>query len=77
MHRFSTFPLCAREIAVIPPKSNQKDQREYNTYYRKRHLIERFFFKLKQFRGMATRYCNLAGYFLGAIKWISPLILMR
>ena len=42
--------------------------------YRTRHLVENFFADLKQFRGIATRYCklgesfaafiNLAGWFL-------------
>ena len=37
--------------SVIPPKSNRKDQREYDKYlYKARHLIENFFLKLKQFR---------------------------
>lgn len=64
-------------VAVIPPKSNRKEQREYDKYYYKeRNLIERFFGKLKQFRGVATRYCKRAQYFLGAVKLASSIILM-
>ena len=44
-------------IAVIPPKSNRKVQRDCDTYmYKWRHLIENYFAKIKKFRGIATRY---------------------
>ena len=43
--------------AVIPPRSNRKQQRGYDrTLYRLRNRIERCFSKLKQFRRFATRY---------------------
>ncbi len=43
--------------AVIPPKSNRKVQRDYDTHmYKWRHLIENYFAKIKEFRGIATRY---------------------
>ena len=43
--------------AVIPPKANRKIQREYDEeIYKWRHLVEDYFAKLKQFRGIATRY---------------------
>jgi transposase len=43
--------------AVIPPKSNRKQQREYDKeLYKKRNRIERCFSRLKQFRRFATRY---------------------
>jgi transposase len=43
--------------AVIPPKSNRKQQREYDEdLYKKRNRIERCFSRLKQFRRFATRY---------------------
>jgi len=64
-------------IAVIPPKSNRKEQRTYDKhYYKERNLIERFFCKLKQFRGIATRYCKRGKYFLEAVKLASSIILM-
>jgi transposase len=63
--------------AVIPPKSNRKTQREYDKhYYKERNLVERFFCRLKQFRGIATRYCKRGEYFLEAVKLASCLILM-
>lgn len=53
--------------SVIPPKSNRTEQREYDEeLYKVRHLIEHFFAKLKQFRGIATRYEKRASTFLGA-----------
>lgn len=64
-------------IAVIPPKSNRKEQRHYDKhYYKDRNLIERFFCRLKQFRGIATRYCKRGKYFLEAVKLASAIILM-
>ena len=47
-------------IATIPPKANRKlplvfDKEQYQI----RHLVENLFADLKQFRGIATRYCKL------------------
>ena len=39
--------------------------------YRQRNLIERFFNKLKQFRGIATRYDRKAKNFLAAGKRVA------
>ena len=61
--------------AVIPPKSNQKTPWEFDQdKYRWRHLIENFFAKLKQYRGIATRYDKRACAFLGAIHWVAGVI---
>jgi transposase len=44
-------------VAVIPPKSNRKVQREYDKdLYKQRNRIERCFSKLKHFQRFATRY---------------------
>ena len=44
-------------IAVIPPKSNRKHQRNYDAdIYKWRHLVENYFAKIKEFRAIATRY---------------------
>lgn len=60
---------------VIPPKSNRIEQREYDEdIYKIRHLIENFFAKLKQFRGIATRYDKRASTFLGAIYLAASII---
>ncbi len=43
--------------AVIPPKANRKIQRDYDAdVYKWRHLVENYFVKIKEFRGIATRY---------------------
>ena len=47
--------------AVIPPRANRKEVREYDVHhYKSRNLIERFFARIKQFRRIATRYDKLA-----------------
>ena len=46
---------------TIPPKSNRRVQYEYDREsYKTRYRVEKFFAELKQFRGIATRYCKLA-----------------
>lgn len=43
--------------AVIPPKSNRLLQRIYDkAMYTWRHLVENYFAKIKEYRGIATRY---------------------
>jgi len=60
---------------VIPPKSNRKEQRDYDQdMYKSRHLIENFFAKLKQYRAIATRYDKRACAFLGAIYFAASVI---
>jgi len=55
-------------IAVIPPKKNRRQQREYDVFlYKERNQVERLFNKLKNFRRVATRYDKLDVAFLGFI----------
>jgi transposase len=51
-------------VAVIPPRSNRKEKRyHYRELYKKRHKVENAFLKMKQWRGIATRYSkNIASY---------------
>ncbi len=61
--------------AVIPPKANRKQKREYDEEaYKCRHLIENFFAKLKLYRAIATRYDKSADAFLGAINLAAAVI---
>ena len=61
--------------AVIPPKKNRKQPREYDKeLYKARYLIENFFARLKQYRAIATRYDKLATTFLGGIFLASSVI---
>ena len=46
-------------VAVIPPKSNRRFPAEFDRHtYKWRHLIENFFQKLKDYRGIAMRCCK-------------------
>lgn len=54
--------------AVIPPRAHRKQPRAYDQHrYQARHLVERFFNRIKQFRRVATRYEKLAMHFLGMV----------
>lgn len=68
--------LDARGIqAVIPSKANRKKPCDYDRHlYRARHVVENFFAKLKQYRGIATRYDKRSVHFLGAIYLAASLI---
>jgi transposase len=64
--------------ANIPPKRNRKDLLCFSPYlYRARNLIERFFYKIKQCRRVATRYDKLAVNYLAIIKLASIRIWLR
>ncbi len=64
--------------ANIPPKQNRTGSFVFSTFlYRYRNLVERFFNKLKQFRGIATRYDKNPENFLAAIKLVSARIWIR
>jgi transposase len=61
--------------AVIPSKANRKNPYPHDKeLYKARHLIENFFAKLKQYRGIATRYDKTARNFLGAIYLAASVI---
>jgi len=62
--------LAERNItACIPPKKNRKSKPPYNWHlYKKRHLIENMFAKLKDWRRVATRYDRCAHTFMSAIQ---------
>ena len=59
----------------IPPKSNEKHPWECDWFlYKERHLVECFFQKLKQFRGVAIRYSKLACRFLAFVQLASIMV---
>jgi len=61
--------------ANIPAKSNRKDSFSFCRWvYRQRNLVERFFNKLKQYRGVATRYDKNPANFLAAVKIVATRI---
>ena len=54
--------------AVIPPRKCRKEQRLYDKHlYKARHLVENAFLRLKEWRGIATRYAKRASSFLTAV----------
>jgi transposase len=53
--------------ANIPPKATRKGSFSFSRWvYRQRNLVERFFNKIKQFRGIATRYDKRPENYLAA-----------
>ena len=69
-------PLAAAgKTAVIPPKANRREPRDYDRdLYKARHLIENFFAKIKQFRAIATRYDKTARNFLAAVYLVAATV---
>ncbi len=64
--------------AVIPPKANRKEKREFDRHqYRNRNLIERFFARLKQFRRVATRYDKLTSRFASFVALAASLLWLK
>jgi transposase len=61
-------------LAVIPPTRNRKQPRDYDKeLYKERNAVERFFARIKHYRGLATRYektveSYLALFHLACIK---------
>lgn len=65
----------AGKTCVIPPKSNRKNPRPFDTeMYKARHLIENFYASLKHFRAIATRYDKTARNFLAAIHLVAMVV---
>lgn len=61
--------------AVIPPRSNRKELRVYDTHlYKDRNLIERFFARIKHFRRIATRYEKLARSYMAFLHLICAFV---
>lgn len=55
-------------LAVIPSKSNRKVAREHDKeLYKERNHVERFFNRIKQYRGLATRYEKTAASYLAML----------
>ena len=64
--------------AVIPSRSNQKEQRKIDEHlYKERHLIENQIGKLKQFRRVFSRFDKLAKNYLSFIYFASTVVWLR
>jgi len=63
--------------AVIPPRSNLKEQRAFDEdLYKERNLVERFNNRIKQFRRVATRYEKTARNFLAFVQVAAITVLL-
>ncbi|WP_443193022.1 IS5 family transposase [Novosphingobium sp. KACC 22771] len=57
--------------ANIPNRSNRTQRYGFSSWlYRQRNLVERFFNRIKQFRGIATRYDKDPANFMAAVKLV-------
>jgi transposase len=65
----------AGKTAVMPPRRNRKSPAFYDKeLYKKRHRIENFFSRLKDFRAIATRYEKSARNFLAGVYLAAAII---
>ena len=65
-------------IAVIPPRSNRKNPRDYDKeLYKERNVVERLFNWMKHYRGFATRYEKTAINFSGIMYFVATMIWLR
>ncbi len=63
---------------VIPPKSNRRFPAEFDRpTYKWRHLVENFFGKLKEYRGIAMRSCKTDDSFKAFISLAAIVIQTR
>ena len=68
----------ARIEPVIPPKSNRRFPADFDRdTYKWRHLIENFFGKLKEFRGIAMRCCKTDTSYSAFISIASTVIRLK
>jgi len=64
--------------AVIPSLKNRAEQRVYDRErYKDRNLAQRFWFKAKQYRRVATRYEKTARNYLAFVHVASIMILLQ
>jgi len=68
----------AGAAAVIPPKKNRKKKRAYSkSLYKERNVVERFFCRIKQWRGIATRYEKTITSFRGMVHLVCAMLLLQ
>ena len=64
--------------AVLPPRGNRLEQREYDRHlYRERHLVECFINKIKHYRRVFARFEKLSKNYLGFLSFVSALVWLR
>ena len=73
-----SFVASRKAWANIPPKANRRGTFAFSRWvYRQRNLVERFFNRIKQFRGIATRYDKRADNYLAGVKLAAIRIWIR
>lgn len=61
--------------AVIPPRHNRKERRDFDKeVYKEDNLVQRCFLKLNSYRRIATRYERLARNYLSMLCLVSAVI---
>jgi transposase len=74
--RFTAWSL--KFNPVLPPKRNRKNPWNYDTeLYKRRNEVERFFRRIKAYRGIGTRYDKLDLMFTAFIWLACIAILLR
>jgi len=64
--------------SCIPDRKNRKIEIKYDEeLYKKRNVVERLFMKIKKFRKISTRYEQTASSFMGMIKLVSSIVVVR
>ncbi len=64
--------------AVIPPRQNRQQPREYDRHvYQERHLIECFFGKIKHYRRIFSRFEKTARNYMGFLRFVAALVWLR
>ena len=64
--------------AVLPPRGNRLEQREYDRHlYRERHLVECFINKIKHYRRVFARFEKLSKNYQGFLSFVSALVWLR
>lgn len=71
--------LTAAKIeAVIPPKSNRRFPAEFDKKtYKWRHLIKNLFQKIKEYRGIAIRFCKTDASYTALISLTATVIRLK
>ena len=63
---------------MIPPKANRKIQRDYDAeVYKRWHLVENYFSKIKEFKGIAARYDETDCSYAACWNLVAALIASR
>lgn len=75
---FLQFIFEQGAVAVIPPRSNLKTMRDYDSHlYKERHLVECFINKVKHYRRIFSRFDKLSSRYLGFLSFVGALLWLK